>query len=205
MDWLHRAADGTGAYLRGVVDDAHRRRSQRLPGVEQVRVRGGPNVPPSGLGLVNEASAQLAGSLDYGTTLKQVACLAVPELADWCTVDVLGDDGRIQRVAAAHADPMMQPLLYETLWRYPIHLHEPRDVAIALRTGQPQLEATLTNAHLRTVARDEDHLRILQTLRPRSSLVVPLIAHGRRLRALSLTAHFVHRAAGHRRELSSWA
>ena len=54
--------------------------------------------------LLAEAGRVLAGSLDYEETLHKVAWLAVPELADWCMVDVVGDRG-LERVAVAHADP----------------------------------------------------------------------------------------------------
>jgi signal transduction histidine kinase len=132
------------------------------------------------------ASEQLSESLDYDMTLSRVTRLAVPQLADWCTVDLLDDDGRIHRVAAAHADPTKEALLHETLQRYPLQLDEPRGVAIALRTGQTLIQPELTEAELRTAARDERHLQILQELRPRSHLIVPLISHGKRLGALSL-------------------
>ena len=54
--------------------------------------------------LLAEAGRVLAGSLDYEETLRRVAWLAVPELADWCMVDVVGENG-LERVAVAHADP----------------------------------------------------------------------------------------------------
>ena len=55
--------------------------------------------------LLAEASDVLASSLDYETTLANVAALVVPQLADWCVVDVVGEDGAIQRLAVAHEDP----------------------------------------------------------------------------------------------------
>ena len=52
-----------------------------------------------------ESSRVLASSLDYETTLRTVAHLAVPGLADWCAVDVLDEYGAIVRVAVEHPDP----------------------------------------------------------------------------------------------------
>jgi signal transduction histidine kinase len=138
------------------------------------------------LRFLARASEELGESLDYDETLSRVVHLAVPEYADWSTVDLLAEDGRIVRVAAAHADLAREPLLHETLQRYPIHLDEPRGVAIAIRTGQSQLQPNIEESELRTVARDQRHLEILQGLRPRSHLIVPLISHGKRLGALSL-------------------
>ena len=47
----------------------------------------------------------LAGSLDYEQTLKTAAQFAVPHIADWCGIDLVGDDGEVHNVAVAHADP----------------------------------------------------------------------------------------------------
>ena len=139
------------------------------------------------LALLAEASALLATSLDYETTLRQVARLAVPRFADWCTVDVVDDDGTIRRVAAAHTFPGKERLIYEILARYPMRLDDQRGVAIVLRTGRPHLERRLTDEDLARSARDAHHLAILRALTPSSAICVPLIARGRRLGALSLT------------------
>ena len=145
-----------------------------------------PERAAASLRFLAEASEKLSESLDYDLTLSRVTRLAVPYLADWCTVDLLQEDGRIYRVAAAHVDPAKEALLHETLQQFPIHLDEPRGVAIALRTGQTLIQPEVTDEEVRTVARDERHLQILQELRPRSHLIVPLISHGLRLGALSL-------------------
>lgn len=140
------------------------------------------------LTLLAEASGLLAASLDYPTTLRQIVRLAVPRLADWCTIDMLDDgDGQIQRVAAAHRDSVKEELLYDLVRRYPIRLDAPRGAAIVLRTGQADVQPELTDADLRIVARDEEHLRILRDLRPHSHLLVPLVARGRRLGVLSFS------------------
>ena len=52
-----------------------------------------------------QASALLAASIDHEETLKNIARLLVPQLADWCVIDVLGEDGGVQRLALVHRDP----------------------------------------------------------------------------------------------------
>jgi hypothetical protein len=46
-----------------------------------------------------EASRLLAGSLDYETTLRTVAGLALPGLGAWCIVDLVEPDGSMRRLA----------------------------------------------------------------------------------------------------------
>ncbi|HZQ99168.1 MAG TPA: ATP-binding protein [Chloroflexota bacterium] len=132
------------------------------------------------------ASSALASSLDYEVTLRKVARLAVPQLADWCAVDVVQDDGRIERVATAHVDPSKDELLKEMTRRYPVALDQPRPAAIVLRTGRPYFEPEVTENELATSARDEEHLRMLLALRARSAITMPLVARGRPIGVLSL-------------------
>ena len=66
-----------------------------------------------------EASAVLASSLDYEVTLKAVARLAVPQMADWCVVDMARSDGVLKRLAVAHADPGKVAWAHELGQKYP--------------------------------------------------------------------------------------
>ena len=52
-----------------------------------------------------EASDLLSSSLDYEATLRSVARIAVPDVADWYAVDIVTGDGGIERLAVAHVDP----------------------------------------------------------------------------------------------------
>jgi PAS domain S-box-containing protein len=55
--------------------------------------------------FVAEAASALASSLDVQSTVRQVAALAVRDVAEWCVVDRLEDDGTLTRVAAEGAQP----------------------------------------------------------------------------------------------------
>lgn len=50
-------------------------------------------------------SEVLSSSLDFEDTLQTVARLAVPELADWCGVELVDQHGQSHQVAVAHVDP----------------------------------------------------------------------------------------------------
>ena len=134
-----------------------------------------------------EASIALSSAaLDYEATLERVARLAVPLLADYCLVDIVGDDGFIRRLAVAHADPAEEALAQE-LRRYPPHPTGSQGVPKALRTRQPEIYADITEADLANLARSEPHLHVLRRLGPRSGMTVPLFVgeSGRALGALS--------------------
>ena len=55
--------------------------------------------------FVAEAAVVLASSREVSSTIRQVAALAARDLAEWCLVDVLEEDGSVTRVAAERAHP----------------------------------------------------------------------------------------------------
>jgi PAS domain S-box-containing protein len=134
-----------------------------------------------------EASTTLASSLDYEATLQAVANLVVPEFADWCTVDIVNDDGGLQRVAVAHADPERRALA-RLQARDPDDPERPGSVAQVVRTGAPVMIANVTDELLTATTRDEEHLRAIRSLGIISYLSVPLTAHGRRVGALTFVS-----------------
>jgi len=130
-----------------------------------------------------EASAALGSSLDYQETLKQVADLAVPRIADWSVVDILAADGSLAQLAVAHVDPAKRELAREWRRRWP-----PRPEATpyqVLRTGAPVLIPEITEAMMEAAAPDPEQRRVAFQLGLRSAMVVPLFAGKQPLGALS--------------------
>jgi PAS domain S-box-containing protein len=126
-----------------------------------------------------DAGAALASSLDYEETLRTVARLAVPDVADWCMVDIVDAEGRPERVAAAHVDPKQLELALEYRARYPDDPARPMPLQQVLRTGCPVLVPEITTEQLASVARSDDQLARLRQISPRSLIVVPLTSGGR--------------------------
>ena len=132
-----------------------------------------------------QASAVISSSLDYHETLASVARLAVPTLADWCTVHIVEEDGVPRRLAVEHADPEKFRLARELERRYPPDPDSPRGLYNVLRTREPEMVATIPGELVEQVARDERHRKLLVGLGLRSYMVVPLVARGRVLGAIS--------------------
>src|SRR4051812_50094044 len=74
--------------------------------------------PESALGFLAQASGVLAGSLHYERTLKEVASMAVPDVADWCAVDIVEPDGSLRQITSTHPDPEQEALIMELRRRY---------------------------------------------------------------------------------------
>lgn len=138
-----------------------------------------------GLLYLVEASALLVESLDYQATLRQVAQLTVPEFADWCAIDLIMEDGRYRRVALAHVDPTQVGFAWQLEERYGFDPNLAGGAAQVLRTGKVEFYPEIVPEMLRLISHDDEHWKMLLQLGLRSGLIVPLIAHGRMLGAIS--------------------
>ena len=145
-----------------------------------------------------EISAALAGSLDVTVTLETVAHLSVPQLADWCFIEMLGDDGRIVPVAIAHRDPGKVSLVRRALERYPIDIQAPHGTGKVIRTGEPELVPVIPESWFETIAQDPEHLRIVREIGFHSYITVPLIARAETIGTLSLVLAESTRSYGER-------
>jgi PAS domain S-box-containing protein len=134
--------------------------------------------------FLSDASRVLSSSLDYETTLRELARLVVPMFGDYCAVDVLRDDGRFARVDFVITNAERAPLA-EALRRYPPVMTVDSPAARALRTGEPIIVEAVTPELQNRWAQSAEHLEALQRLAPRSFMMVPLRARGRSLGLLT--------------------
>lgn len=139
------------------------------------------------LTFLSDAGAILASSLEYEQTLRTVAELAVPHIADWCAVQILDEDGNIRELAVAHADPGKLDMARELQRRYPPN-DEDSGIRQVVRTGQPAIYPEISDEMLAATAHDEEHLALMRQLGLRSIIVVPLIARDRALGAITLVS-----------------
>ncbi len=140
------------------------------------------------LEFLGEASTVLASSLDYHQNLMAVAKLAVNRLADWCAVDIVDDNSSFHRVALVHRDPSRSDWAREFQKRFSAKAQAPHGVAHVMRTGKAKIYTDIPDSMLIALAQDAEHFKILQELGLASAMVVPLIARGRTLGAITLAS-----------------
>jgi serine phosphatase RsbU (regulator of sigma subunit) len=131
------------------------------------------------------SSNVLSGWLDSDDLLTRVARLAIPEMADWCAVDLLKADGRLERVTITHADPALQAQALELSRRFPPDASTPGGAYDVLRSGEPRLIEDVSDELLRSVTRSEDQYRLLRELGLRSAIIVPMTTRERTLGTLT--------------------
>jgi PAS domain S-box-containing protein len=131
--------------------------------------------------LLAEVSDILTASLDYPTTLANVAELVVPAFADLCTT-YLEEDGQLVRIAVAHTDPETTRLYAEQVPdRFAIDPKSPAPGIQAFVRREPVVvrDASLSlDRDLRAIGIPE---AILERISLGSAVAVPLVARGRAL------------------------
>lgn len=137
--------------------------------------------------ILGDASEKLGASIDYASTLTAVAQALVPAMADWSSVDLV-EAGSRRKLAFAHVDPEKVAFARELAERYPSDPNGRSGASRVLRTGKPELIPDIPPELLRANARDEEHLRMLETLGLRSAISVPIVVNGRTEGALTLVA-----------------
>ena len=165
-----RDADGRPVLAINVIEDVteQRRREQELR-------------------FLAETGKVLAESLDWEPTFPEIARMVAGQIADWCAIEVLEDDGSVRLAAFAHADPDKQRLGEDLIARYP-SAGERGKLRGALASGRSELRRELSDVEVASAGRDPEHMKALLELGLRSALAVPMIARGRVLGAISLVS-----------------
>jgi len=130
----------------------------------------------------------LARSLDYERTLAEVARLSVPEFADWCGVDVIQPDGSLRQITSGYPDARAEEFLMELRRRYRREKGTTEGAMHVIATGESELATDVRNAARIDIPEGEEELYAL--LAPRSYMIVPMVARGRTIGAVTfLSTH----------------
>ena len=133
-----------------------------------------------------DASESLGVLTDVATSMRKLARRAVNSFADWCVVRLVSENKAIEPVAYAHGDRGCEAQLSEYLERYPLRWESLSLYSEVLRGGRAELFSDVAGPGF-AGAVGEDRRRVLvEELRTRSLIVVPLQGRGRILGALTL-------------------
>jgi PAS domain S-box-containing protein len=130
----------------------------------------------------------LAASLDRDEMLENVLERIVPELADWCVINLVSEDDEDDTVRLKADDPRKSEILGRMLARHPHGARPASDpVGRVLQSGKAVLVEDITAGMLEQFALDGVQLEMLRELAPVSSMVVPMIARGRTSGTITIT------------------
>jgi PAS domain S-box-containing protein len=149
--------DDTGTYAINIIEDVTEAKEAEL------RQR-----------FLAEAGRALASSLDYHQTLRRVAELAVPSLADWCVIEEADPGGGIRLVALAHGDPSKLAMAERQRRRFPPDPAAEAGVGPVLKGGPALLFRELTDEFLERAVPDPEQLEGLREVGMRSVIIAPM-------------------------------
>lgn len=163
-------ADGKPSLAITVIEDQTDRRREELA-----------------QGFLSSTSKQLGETMNFGQQVQTIAWAAVPAMADWCTIELLTPGGAIETVAVAHANPALEQELWAFRENFP---HQPDDAngaARVIQTGDSELYEEFDLDAIEAYYGDTERGKALQRLSPRSTMVTPIVAHGRTIGSISMS------------------
>jgi len=137
------------------------------------------------LRFLSHASKVLSSSLDYKMTLQTIANLAVPHIADWCTINMLAEDGSIEQLVIAHADPQKVRWAWELNKKYPVDMKVTHGIPQVLRTGVFEFIPFISDDMLVAAAVDAEQLALLRNIGFTSGMTIPLVIDGKAIGAVT--------------------
>ena len=135
--------------------------------------------------LVADAGLRLDESRDLDETIVAAGTLAIPDLADWCLIDLVQPDGSLRRVAAVARDAEHQATL-DKIRDFPTAPDSDRPAARVVAEKRPILMEDLTDPDelRRRTGNIEAIAEIVEAMESRSAIVQPLIARGETIGAM---------------------
>ncbi len=125
------------------------------------------------LALLAETGRLITSALDQNVTLREIARLTVPTLADACLIDVPDDtDDRIARISTG--GPGLENFVAALVPFPPGFDDVTHPIIGVMRTGEPLLVREIDDAFLDSITRAPQHREIANAMRPRSTIIVPL-------------------------------
>jgi len=143
-----------------------------------------------------QAVGLLDSSLDFQQTLRKVAGLAVPVIADWCSISMINERGAMYRLAVVHSDPAKHALAQELIDLEALPLDAPAGAPAAMRESSTLFVEEYGEQLLAESLQDPHAKRIIESLGIGCAISVPLIARGRVLGAISLVGERPGRFTG---------
>ena len=145
------------------------------------------------LHILAKTNTQFSAALGYRQTLDAIASMIVPNVADWCSIELL-EDGKIKQVAIAHSDPGKVKWAKQLRAKQgPVDLNAPSGSAWVIRTGELEHVPDITDEMLQAAAKNAKELTLLRNLDFHSMITAPLKIDGKTIGAISFVSTSSHR------------
>ncbi|WP_138502376.1 response regulator [Nostoc sp. PA-18-2419] len=169
------------AIIDGLVEDISDRkrveleREQLLVSEQAARMEA--EVEKQNYSLLSEASQLLVSSLDYHATLKKLAKLVVPILADCCLIDIVETNLAVfEEPIVAATTPEKEALFLLLRQFYSTSVEADFGMRKVLQTGEPELVTDAAANSFLLAMQDTETQRLMRQIDIQSYIIVPLVA-----------------------------
>lgn len=123
---------------------------------------------------LNSAAEALVSARDTDAALLQISSIIVPRFANWFSIDLL-QDNQIKELVLAHEDPDMIEWARKYREAYPTDMDSDTGIADVLKNGNSSLIPVITDEMILASTTDQEKLLLIQRMKLRSILIVPII------------------------------
>ncbi len=142
-----------------------------------------------------EVGSVLASTLDYEDTLRNIMRLAVRDLADFCRVDVVEEDGRISELEIMSRDPS-KAWVCDLFRQTPLNRSRPYFITSVIENKRPLLLEHVSMEMISAFPTVEQDLRALRAADFKSLIAVPLLVRGKLVGVIALMSSSASRFYG---------
>ena len=168
-------------------------RAARLSERDELRVRAEEKRTENEQKFLAEVATILASTLDYEDTLENIARLVVRDLADFCIVDTVEDEGMVRRLKAMSRDPSKK-WVCDSLMQVPLDRNRDHLASSVLENRRPTFIDCLSPDMIASLSENEKECRVLLAADIKSIIAVPLLAHGKLVGVIALLSSSSFRA-----------
>jgi len=136
--------------------------------------------------FLEKVGTVLSESLEYTATINRVVSLVLGYLADWCSLDLLAEDGSIEQITVGNANPELVQCIKDTGFHRLVSFSPQSPVATVIATGEVLYVPHLTSEMLASAGVSTGALSSARDLDKYSFVAAPLKARGHVLGVLSL-------------------
>lgn len=136
--------------------------------------------------FLSRATNVLNSTLNLDKILNSLSDLTVPIIADWCSIQMINSNGKIEQVAVSHSDPNKVKWAWELQKRFPPDENVKQGPYEVIRTGKPELIRNITEEMLEETVKNPEQIEIIKSLGMKSFTCVPIVSRGQTVGTITL-------------------
>jgi len=140
-----------------------------------------------------DASRILSASFDFESTLGQTGRMLVPVYADWCLIHLAEPDGSLRALVSVHGEGAKLAAVEELRWLHRLDPNGEAGIPRVVRTGRPEIHFEVPDSLVERMCASPEEAALMRKVGVRSQMIVPMVARGRVLGAITFRQSGIRR------------